>query len=171
MSAFYPDGFDGASVQMMAYFSEGAGGFYIACHDRTPPASRSGFRPWKRGSTTRTGGPAARHACRVRLPIVIAPLVRGDWHEAVERYRAWALEHAPWARGVPDCDGARWLREEVGLSIWGTPSSIHWSPWYHMYADELGMPLHIVPGWDWAAELPPTRGREAGFRRASTRRT
>ena len=33
MSAFYPDGFDGAAVQMMAYYAEGAGGFYIACHD------------------------------------------------------------------------------------------------------------------------------------------
>ena len=51
----------------------------------------------------------------------------------------------------------------MGLSVWGGPSSLDWSPWYRFYADASGTPLHIAAGWDWPASRPHTVGYEGWF--------
>lgn len=96
---------------------------------------------------------------------MISPLVRGDWFECAERYRRWVDAEAPWAQtgAKRESAGARWLHEEVGISIWCTPSSLDWSRWYRFYEEELGKPLHIIPGWDWPAKRPHTVGKEGWF--------
>jgi hypothetical protein len=165
VSSPYPDGYSGCSVQFMAYVEQNAGGFYIATHD-----PHSTWKQFTFGSET-----SVRHenwdlragtSMDLDYPVVIAPLKRGDWFEASERYRAWVVDNAPWCPGAVkrDAEGGRWLRDEVGMSIWCTPSSLDWSRWYRFYAEELGpQPLHIVPGWEWPASRPHTVGKEGWF--------
>jgi hypothetical protein len=164
VSSPYPDGYSGCSVQFMAYVEQDTGGFYIATHDP--------YSTWKQftfGSET-----SVRHdnwdlragvSMDLGYPVVIAPLQRGDWFEAADRYRSWVVDNAPWCPGANkrDPDGARWLRDEVPMSIWCTPVSPDWSRWYRFYTEELGSPLHIVPGWEWPATRPHTVGKEGWF--------
>jgi hypothetical protein len=166
LSTFYPDGYDGCSLQMMAYYAEGAGGLYLACHDPRSTVKALRFSADEAGFDHDAWDLRRGASMVLDYPVVLAPLVAGHWFEAVERYRAWALPNAPWAHGgVPNAHRAdvaerRWLFEEVGLAIWGTPSSLDWSPWYAFYAEAAGTPLHICAGWDWPASHPHTVGRE-----------
>jgi hypothetical protein len=166
--AVYPDGYHGCSVQFMAYFGAGSGGFYLACHDPHSTCKSFGFSAAEVAFGHESWDLRLGAQLDLDYPVVIAPLIRGDWYEAAERYRSWALT-APWSRGGvpnvhnPALDGARWLFEEVGVSLWGTPSSLDWTPWYEYYAEALGAPLHICAGWDWPASRPHTVGREGWF--------
>jgi hypothetical protein len=160
VSSPYPDGYSGCSVQFMAYLEQDTGGFYLATHD-----PHSTWKQFTFGSET-----SVRHdnwdlragvSMELDYPVVIAPLQRGDWFEASERYRSWVVDNAPWC---PGAKGASWLRDEVGVSIWCTPVALDWSRWYRFYAQELGpQPLHIVPGWEWPATRPHTVGKEGWF--------
>lgn len=165
----YPDGYDGCSLQFIAYYAEDAGGFYVGCHD--PHSTWKWIRFSAEEVLFEHEAWDLREGASLDLdyPVVVAPLEDGHWHEAAERYRAWALAEAPWCRGaVPNARneskrGVRWLYEDVGLSIWGTPSSLDWSRWYRFYADCAGTPLHICAGWDWPASRPHTVGHEGWF--------
>jgi hypothetical protein len=169
LSTFYPDGYDGCSLQMMAYYAEGVGGFYLACHDPHSTVKALRFSASEAGFEHDAWDLRSGAAMDLDYPVVLAPLTAGHWFEAVERYRAWVLPNAPWAHGgVPNvarenADDRRWLFEEVGLSIWGTPSSLDWSPWYRFYAEVAGTPLHISAGWDWPASHPHSVGRDGWF--------
>lgn len=163
----YPDGYGGAPVQLLAYFANGHGGFYVAAHDPYSTFKTLRFSADELSVEHEAWDVRRGAGLDLGYPIVVAPLVRGDWHEAADRYREWALVDAPWSGGTrrtdqrPEKNGARWLYEEVGLSIWGAPSSLDWSPWYRRYAEIAATPLHVVAGWDWPQVLPPSLG-EAG---------
>ncbi len=166
----YPDGYSGCSIQMMAYLEQAVGGFSLAAHDPHSTWKTLAFGAHEWSVTQETWDLRRGTPVEYDYPIVIAPLVRGDWHEAAERYRSWALGEAPWCSsehvdGLPgvDRDERRWLHEEVGLALWGTSSSIDWSPWYRFYAEVAGTPLHICSGWDWPAERPHSVGYEGWF--------
>lgn len=169
LSVFYPDGYDGCSLQLMAYYAEDAGGFYLACHDPHSTVKSLRFSTAEAGFDHDAWDVRRGASMTLGYAVVLAPLVRGDWFEAVERYRAWALPSAPWAHGgTPnaqrdDAHERRWLFEQVGLAIWGTPCSLDWSAWYRFYADVAQTPLHICAGWDWPASRPHTVGREGWF--------
>ena len=116
VSAPYPDGYSGCSVQFMAYIEQDAGGFYLATHD-----PHSTWKQFTFGSET-----SVRHdnwdlragvSMELDYPVVIAPLQRGDWFEASERYRSWVVDNAPWCPGPVKRypGGASWLRDEVGI--------------------------------------------------------
>lgn len=169
LDARYPDGYAGASMQFMALYREAVGGVYLGNHDPHSTAKRIRFSAaemafdhdaWdiRRGADLDLG-----------YPIILDALVRGDWYEAADRYREWALPNAPWCRehtgNATDRsrDGARWLFEEVGFSIWGTPARLDWEQWYRHYAEVAGTPLHVVPAWDWPETLPPSRGDQGVF--------
>jgi hypothetical protein len=165
VAADYPDGYIGCSVQLMAYYEESKGGFYLATHD---PHST-----WKTFSFG--GGEVSfkhstwdrRYGADIDLdyPVVIAPLERGDWFEASERYRRWVEPSAPWCARGPrrNDDFARWLRDEVWVSLWCTPSAHDWSQFYRFYTEELEAPIHFVAGWEWPATRPHTVGKEGWF--------
>ncbi len=165
----YPDGYAGCSMQFMALIESGSGGFYLASHD---PHST-----WKVLRFSGDEWSISHYAWDLRegtsidleYPVVLGALIVGDWFEAAERYRSWALT-APWSNSHPsesmpgvDRERRRWLQEEVGLAIWGAPASLDWSPWYRMYGEIAGTPLHICPMWDWTNPLPQSRGREGWF--------
>jgi hypothetical protein len=161
LAGSYPDGFAGCSLQATAYYAEDVGGFYLATHDPASTHKGFAFRPdewcvWHDHWDLRPGS-----SMDLGYPVVLGALTDGDWYEAADRYRAWATAEAPWCAAGPRHESARarWLHDEVGLVIWCAPSSIDWSPWYRDYAAAAGTPVHIVPGWDWPAELPPTTDR------------
>ena len=126
----YPNGFHGSALQLMAYYAEGSGGFYIAAKDnRGSDKDLNFFKAPDDKSLTCEIAHIQWDACPgkslvVDYPIVIAPLTRGTWHEAAERYRTWATQQ-PWckrgtlrqraARG----DACRWLLEQIGaVGMW-----------------------------------------------------
>ncbi|MEX0875801.1 MAG: DUF6259 domain-containing protein [Actinomycetota bacterium] len=165
ISAPYPDGYNGCSTQFLAYYEQARGGFYIATHD--PHSTWKSFTFGGSEVTIRHDAWDLRRGADMDLdyPIVIAPLTQGDWYEAAERYRGWAIGNAPWCSGGPkrEQNGARWLRDDVWVSLWCTPSSIDWSTFHRFYAEEFESPIHVVAGWDWPATTPHTVGHEGWF--------
>lgn len=164
----YPDGYDGCSMQFLAYFAEATGGFYVAAHDPHSTWKHLRFGEDELSIEHEAWDRRAGVPLDLGYPVVVAPMTIGDWHEAADHYRAWALS-APWCcpgdGELPSTDRAAraWLHEEVGLALWGPPSSIDWSAWYRHYAETVGTPLHINAGWDWPASRPPTVGRDGWF--------
>lgn len=158
----------GCSLQAMGYLEQGVGGFYLATHD--PHSTFKGYEFGPDGIRFLHNAWDLRPGAGMRLdyPVVVDALVIGDWYEVVDRYRVWALHDAPWTTRGPkwgrsDDEYARWLHEEVGVSVWRPPSSVDWSPWYRWIADVAGTPVHFVPGWDWAATRPQPVGFEGWF--------
>jgi hypothetical protein len=166
-TAPYPDGFHGCSVQVMAYFSRDQGGFAIACHDPFVTHKQFTFASVEMSVRHDTWDLRRGTDIDFDYPVVVSPLQRGDWFEAAELYRSWALT-APWAQYGRNEERAgrdrpAWLFEEVGLSVWGTPSSLDWSHRYRFLAEAVDGPLHIVAGWDWPGSRPHFVGKEGWF--------
>ena len=154
----YPDGFSGCSLQMSAYYATGVGGFSLSTHDGSSTHKGFGFTPrgwevWHDHYDLSLGS-----SMDLGYPVVISALTRGDWYEAAEHYRSWAIPNTPWCADGPRHKKVRcsWLHDEVGLTIWGAPSSVDWSDWYRDYTAAAGTPVHICSGWDWPAEHPAT---------------
>ncbi|NOX54601.1 MAG: hypothetical protein GXP27_09220 [Planctomycetes bacterium] len=156
------------SLQCLAYYRNGANGFYAACDDTA--ARRKTLALW--GTP---GGDVhfevvhypedqALGANRYRLPYTVRlGTFQGDWITAAERYRTWAVQQ-PWAvqsrlrRGrVPD-----WVLQ-TGLWIWNRgrspgvlppaarlqqrlrlPVSVLWH-WWHGCAYDIGFPEYFPP--------------------------
>ena len=119
----YPNGFHGSALQMMAYFTEGRGGFYVAakdglCTDKDLNCYKSpgGDLACEIAHIQWDARPGRSLA--VEYPVVIAALTEGTWYEAAERYRAWATRQ-PWCRRgtrqerVDRGDACRWLLEDL----------------------------------------------------------
>ena len=121
----YPNGFLGSALQLMAYYAEGRGGFYIATKDADCGDKDLNFYKAPDDKSlvcdiahiqddARPGKSLA-----VGYPVVISALNRGTWYAAAERYRAWAM-HQPWCnRGArrdraPAGDSSAWLLEKTG---------------------------------------------------------
>lgn len=126
----YPNGFHGSTLQMMAYYTQDRGGFYVAALDSRCADKDLNFYklPGNKSLTcelthlqwdARPG-----KSLTVDYPVVIAPLAEGTWYEAARRYRTWAVKQ-PWCgRGtlrerVARGDASRWLLEEIAaVGMW-----------------------------------------------------
>lgn len=125
----YPNGFHGSSLQLMAYFAENQGGFYVSTEDGGCTDKDLNFYKSADESLTceidhinwdaRPG-----KSMVIDYPIVIAALTEGSWYEAAERYRDWATKQ-PWCRRgtrharVARGDACRWLLEDIGaVGMW-----------------------------------------------------
>lgn len=155
----YPDAYGGAAVQLSAYFREGVGGFSMEARDSSGTAKNLSFyKDPANGSIRwsvetlawdRTNGLGLDPSYEVR----IAALVRGDWEEAGDRYRAWALVQ-PWAsRGRvadrPDAEVPRWLYESVLATTFGVSINLDQAKWFRGLHDWVGGPLFHVSGFWW----------------------
>jgi hypothetical protein len=147
----YPEGFAGATMQFLAYYADGLGGFLFATEDAGRAAKWLDVERLDDGLCLsvihKPDAPAAGLALEPAYPVIVAPLREGSWYEAGERYRAWAIDQA-WARPVPR---ATWLREGVGLCTFGINAQHDRSRWLdaiHGWADS---PVFHVLGPDWAA--------------------
>ncbi len=124
----YPNGFGGSALQLMAYYAEGRGGFYVAAKDSRCTDKDFNFYKTADGLTCEIAhlqwDARKGKSLVIDYPIVIAAMTEGTWYEAAERYRTWAVEQ-PWCeRGtrkerVAAEDASRWLLEEIGaVGIW-----------------------------------------------------
>lgn len=163
----YPNGI-GCSMQFTAYFEKGTGGFYFATHDPHSTWKELTFGSHEWSFRHETWDLRRGTSLTYDYPVVLSVLTEGDWYESANVYRSWALNNAPWTSS-DDEDGAvsrekrSWLHEDVGLALWGTPSSLDWSRFYEFYENVTDTPLHICSGWDWPARRPHALGKEGWF--------
>lgn len=171
LDACYPDGYSGCSVQVTAYYQDRRGGFYLAAHDTQSTWKNFHFSDAEWSMRHEAWDLAVGRHMALGYPVVLAALTVGDWYEAADIYREWALRETPWCQalasaperadqGVVQRSECPWLFDDVGLAVWGGPSSLDWSPWYKFFADVAGTPLHITSGWDWPATRPNSVGKE-----------
>lgn len=125
----YPNGFHGSALQLMSYYVENQGGFYLATHDGHATDKDLNFFKYDKDSLScefahfnwkATPGTSLE----LDYPVVLAVLSEGTWYEAADRYRSWGTRQ-PWcARGtrrqrLARGDAARWLMEDIGtVGIW-----------------------------------------------------
>ncbi len=126
----YPNGFGGSALQLMAYYSEGQGGFCFTARD--PNADDKDLNFYKAADDRslvcefahiqRDARPGK--SLTVEYPVIVSAMTEGSWYEAAERYRAWAVCQ-PWCRRgsrlqrIATGDGCRWLWEEIGaVGMW-----------------------------------------------------
>ncbi len=125
----YPNGFHGSALQLMAYYTEGQGGFYIATQDSSCSDKDLNFFKSSPESLTceiahMQSDARPGKSLAVDYPIAIAALTEGTWYEAAERYREWAVKQ-PWCqRGTRHArmnkgDACQWLLEDIGaVGMW-----------------------------------------------------
>lgn len=155
----YPDGYSGVSLQTSAYYRDDVGGFAFEARDASATAKNFAF--YKDPATgdlrwsietlqwDRRPGPGLDAGYEIR----IAALTKGDWEEAADRYRAWALSQSWASRGRvadrPDAEVPRWLYEESLASTFGVSINLDQSRWFQALHDWVGGPLFHVSGFWW----------------------
>jgi len=125
----YPNGFHGSALQLLAYYVEDRGGFYVAAEDGRCADKDLNFFKSPDGRLTCeighiNGDARAGKSLVIDYPVVIAALTEGKWHEAAERYRAWGVRQ-PWCDSgtrrerVARGEASRWLLQEIGaVGMW-----------------------------------------------------
>ncbi|MDR0626140.1 MAG: hypothetical protein LBG11_02580, partial [Bifidobacteriaceae bacterium] len=148
----YPEGYSGASTQIMAYYAQGVGGFAFWADDST------GWAKWLdcfRGDDLLTirflhsaTGIGAGNGLALPYTVRVTALREGVWHEAAERYRAWAKSQPFCALGPlhSRVDRPIWLLEEVGLATFGINTQYDRQPWLQYFHDLIGAPVFHVTG-------------------------
>jgi Domain of unknown function (DUF6259) len=152
----YPEGFSGSTLQLMAYYTVGRGGFYFATEDAT------GAQKWlnffgEDGAHCRAaiahGSADLSRALTPPYAVIVGALSEGTWTEAADRYKAWAVQQS-WcnrplaSRPVED----RWLHEEVGLVTFGINASHDRSRWLRAISEIAGVPVLHILGPNWTKE-------------------
>lgn len=158
----YPEGFSGATMQFFTYYAKGGAGLYFAAYDGAYHHKWLNF--YKHGGALRAsqifgyedvspGKPVS-----AQWPFVIQT-VGGDWYEACDRYREWALQQEWCRRGkVKDrADRPVWLLEETGAATFGINGMHDRSKWLKKYRQAVGAPIFHVTGPDWS-RVPQTYG-------------
>lgn len=166
----YPEGFNGSTMQFMSYFAEGEGGFYLATHDPSGAMKWLNFYKGDSGaleSSFMHQSPDIRTGAGydVPYPVVIGALREGNWYEAAERYKQWAVGQ-PWTIQGTLADreeNATWLLDEVGFATFGVNAAHDRSGWLDRFHAITGEPVFHVLGVNWPkAESGYGRGHPGG---------
>jgi hypothetical protein len=154
----YPEGFNGSTMQFMAYYAEQRGGFYFATRDSGK--AMKWFNFYKDVRTAALFASIMHQAGQVEpglsfdpgYEIEISALVEGTWYEAAERYKSWA-NHQPWTQQGPlhtHADRPGWLFENVGISTFGVNAAYDRSKWLDAFHQMAGVPVLHILGPNWA---------------------
>jgi len=174
--SIYPEGFAGSTMQLLAYYGRGWGGFFIGTED--DGTAYKGYNVFRDGDrlccTLLHKAPIAQAGASFTpdYPVVLAALLYGSWYEAADRYKRWAVQQA-WCRPR---ERSRWLLEETGICTFGINARYDRSAWLDQFHRIAGTSVfHILgPNWvhgsqDYRNNLP--RGRAdwlpATFHRAN----
>lgn len=152
----YPEGFNGAPLQCMAYYRQDVGGFYMAAHD--PSGAQKWLNAFKREDgalecSFMHAAPeiAAGKRYAPTYPVLIGALHEGTWYAAAERYKAWATQQRWVAQGPLHARAERsgWLLDKVGLATFGVNAAhdrARWLDWFHA---TFGTPIFHILGPNW----------------------
>ncbi|MCA9774413.1 MAG: hypothetical protein KC466_18490, partial [Myxococcales bacterium] len=156
-----------ATLQMVAYYADGIGGFSLSTRDPHDTVKEFAFYAADPGP-----GLAARVGHRswdlapgsdlvLDYPILITALTEGTWQEPANIYREWATstgpEAPPWtARGrledrVALGDFSQWLAEDVGFAVLGLPSGADASAWINAFNAVSPSAVLYLLAHDWPA--------------------
>lgn len=153
----YPEGFNGASSQVMSYYGQGVGGFYLAVHDPT------GWVKWldffKNGTDSylearflhSAAGIAAGNSLNLPYAVHVGTLTEGNWYEAADRYRSWATTQVFCQRGPlrTRSDRSSWLLENVGFAVFGVNTQYDRTPWLQFFHQIANKPVFHITGPNW----------------------
>lgn len=154
----YPEGFNGSTMQFMAYHAEGRGGFYFATRDSGK--AMKWFNFYKDTATAALFATFMHQAPDVSpgrdfspgYEIEVSCLYRGDWYEAAERYKAWAVQQE-WTRQGPleeRANLADWLYRKVGICTFGVNAAHDRAAWLDAFHRMAGAPVLHILGPNWA---------------------
>jgi hypothetical protein len=152
----YPEGFSGSTLQLMAYYTEGRGGFYFATEDAT------GAQKWlnffgEDGGYCRAafahGSPDLSRPLAPSYPVLVGALTEGTWAEAADRYKAWAVQQ-PWCSRplASRPEEERWIHEQIGIVTFGINAARDRSRWIRTLSDIAGAPVLHILGPNWTKE-------------------
>lgn len=155
----YPEGFSGASMQLMSYYEEGRGGLYLAAQDGG--CHQKWLNAWTQGGALclshMAGYEDLRPGAKVSMDYdFVVRFTDGDgWEEAAGLYKAWATEQE-WCRegtAAGRADRARWLYEDVGYCTFGVNAGSDRTKWLNRYRRDIGAHGFHVLGPDWTNRL------------------
>jgi hypothetical protein len=154
----YPEGFNGSTMQFMAYFMEGQGGFYFATRD--PGKTMKWFNFYKDADSAALAATFMHQAPGIApgldfapdYPVEISLLYRGDWYEAADRYKEWAVQQEWCKQGRLEdrAERARWLLEEAGICTFGVNAAYDRARWLDAFHRMAGTPVFHILGPNWA---------------------
>ena len=155
----YPEGFNGSTMQFMAYYLEGRGGFYFATRD--PGKAMKWYNFYKDAVTAALMASVMHQAPHVApgldftpgYPVEISVLAEGSWYAAADRYKRWAAGQA-WTRQGPLAERERratWLLDEAGICTFGVNAAHDRAAWLERFHEIAGTPVFHVLGANWAA--------------------
>ena len=153
----YPEGFNGAPAQIMAYYSHNTGGFGFWIDDPT------GWVKWldcfkAAGEDLLTvrfmhsaSGIQPGNGLSLLYTVRVFALGDGNWYEAAEHYRDWAKDQAFCELGPLHAreDKATWLLEEVGLTTFGVSTQYDRQPWLEYFHEISEQPVFHITGPNW----------------------
>jgi len=161
------------AMQCVAYCAESGAGLYAACDDASAFRKTFAFSGDKFGKVDfefvhyPENGAANSEEWRMPYTAILGTL-RGNWYDAAERYRGWALNQA-WAKKsrVQRRLVSEWL-SETGVWIWNRGRSDGVLPPAIALREKLGLPVSVF--WHWwhgcpydagfPEYLPPREGAE-----------
>lgn len=161
----YPEGFNGSTMQFMAYYVEGVGGFDFGTRDSGK--SMKWFNFFKDVETAALMASIMHQNGQIEpgrdfvpgYPVEIGALSEGTWYEAAERYKQWAVKQ-PWtAQGTlsdrakkaeEGPEVAQWLLEDVGICTFGVNAAHDRSAWLDAFHRMAGTPVFHILGPNWA---------------------
>lgn len=125
----YPNGFHGSATQLMAYYAENKGGFYIAAEDGSATDKDLNFFKATPNSlsceiTHLNWDARPGVSLNIDYPVTIAAMNEGSWYAAADRYRTWAVNQKWCSRGniadrLEHQDASDWLLKDIGaVGMW-----------------------------------------------------
>lgn len=160
----YPNGFHGSALQLMALYAEAEGGFYIGVEDgRSTDKDLNFFKATLDSLSLEVAhfnwDAQPGKSLSIDYPVIIAPLLKGTWHEAAGRYRTWALLQDWCKRGtrrerIRRGQASRWLCEDIGATGAWWPFREDIRPQIEQARDLFQAPLlHLELWWQHAPSV------------------
>jgi len=160
----YPESFSGASMQFFAYYGNQSGMILMA-------KDADGHQKWlnfyKNGNTLeathRFGYEHLNPGNECRMDYIVSvQMFEGDWYDAADLYKAWAVRQPFTPKKTVCRHHPEWLYREVGLATFGINSRHDRTLWLKKYHDDLGLSIFHILGPDWPAEGQDFKGNKPG---------
>lgn len=163
----YPEGFAGATAQLMAYYAAGIGGLLVTCRDAAYAPKWLNFFKGENGlleATVMHGNEALAEGASFRTAYAtrVELLAEGSWYEAADRYKSWATSQSWCSSGWAADRGAdlaiRRLCDTAGAATFGLDARFDRSRWIRRYRESMKTRMLHVLGPDWP-RIPRGYGR------------